>query len=112
MTRAQRRVALNRRTTPFKSSSTTPTTNRPASLADVKVEDFDAIFALNVRARAFHRAGGGASADQEPRFPAPIIHHIPSQMGHFGAARRFVYCASSTPSRSSTRAMAIELAPP
>ena len=45
---ARRAVAAE--ATPFQILVNNAGTNRPAYLADVKVEDFDAIFALNVRA--------------------------------------------------------------
>jgi len=83
--------------------------NRPAYLADVKVEDFDAIFALNVRA-AFFIAQAVALRLIESRLPGSIIN-ISSQMGHVGAARRSVYCASKHAMEGFTKAMAIELAP-
>jgi NAD(P)-dependent dehydrogenase (short-subunit alcohol dehydrogenase family) len=84
-------------------------TNRPAVLMDVKVEDFDAIFALNVRA-AFFMAQAVARRLIEARRPGSIIN-ISSQMGHVGAARRTVYCASKHAMEGFTKAMAIELAP-
>jgi NAD(P)-dependent dehydrogenase (short-subunit alcohol dehydrogenase family) len=83
--------------------------NRPALLADVKVEDFDAIFALNVRA-AFFMAQAVAGRLVEAKLPGSIIN-ISSQMGHVGAARRTVYCASKHAMEGFTKAMAIELAP-
>jgi NAD(P)-dependent dehydrogenase (short-subunit alcohol dehydrogenase family) len=84
-------------------------TNRPAPLVDVKVEDFDAIFALNVRA-AFFMAQAVARRLIEAKRPGSIIN-ISSQMGHVGAARRTVYCASKHAMEGFTKAMAIELAP-
>ena len=84
-------------------------TNRPAHLVDVKIEDFDAIFALNVRA-AFFMAQAVARRLIEARRPGSIIN-ISSQMGHVGAARRSVYCASKHAMEGFTKAMAIELAP-
>ncbi|HVX92011.1 MAG TPA: SDR family NAD(P)-dependent oxidoreductase [Xanthobacteraceae bacterium] len=84
-------------------------TNRPAMLTEVTVEDFDHIFGLNVRAaffvaqavaRRMIAAGRGGS-----------IINISSQMGHVGAARRTVYCASKHAVEGFTKAMAIELAP-
>jgi len=84
-------------------------TNRPAYLMDVKVEDFDAIFALNVRA-AFFMAQAVARRLIEAKRPGSIIN-ISSQMGHVGAARRTVYCASKHAMEGFTKAMAIELAP-
>ena len=83
--------------------------NRPAYLPDVKVEDFDAIFALNVRA-AFFMAQAVALKLIEAKQPGSIINISP-QMGHVGAARRTVYCASKHAMEGFTKAMAIELAP-
>jgi NAD(P)-dependent dehydrogenase (short-subunit alcohol dehydrogenase family) len=84
-------------------------TNRPAMLVDVKVEDFDAIFALNVRA-AFFMAQAVARRLIEAGRAGSIIN-VSSQMGHVGAARRSVYCASKHAMEGFTKAMAIELAP-
>jgi len=83
--------------------------NRPAPLSDVTVEDFDAIFALNVRA-AYFMAQAVALRLVEAKLPGSIIN-ISSQMGHVGAARRTVYCASKHAMEGFTKAMAIELAP-
>lgn len=84
-------------------------TNRPAPLIDVKVEDFDAIMGLNVRA-AFFVAQTLAKRLIDEKLPGSIIN-ISSQMGHVGAARRTVYCASKHAMEGFTKAMAIELAP-
>jgi NAD(P)-dependent dehydrogenase (short-subunit alcohol dehydrogenase family) len=84
-------------------------TNRPAYLMDVTVADFDAIFALNVRA-AFFVAQAVARRLIAAERPGSIIN-ISSQMGHVGAARRTVYCASKHAMEGFTKAMAIELAP-
>ena len=84
-------------------------TNRPAFLIDVKIEDFDAVFALNVRA-AFFVAQAVARRLIEAKRPGSIIN-VSSQMGHVGAARRTVYCASKHAMEGFTKAMAIELAP-
>src|SRR5580693_9803687 len=83
--------------------------NRPANLPDVRVEDFDAIFALNVRA-AFFMAQAVATRLMAAKLPGSIVN-ISSQMGHVGAARRTVYCASKHAMEGFTKAMAIELAP-
>jgi NAD(P)-dependent dehydrogenase (short-subunit alcohol dehydrogenase family) len=83
--------------------------NRPAYLPDVKIEDFDAVFALNVRA-AFFMAQAVALRLVAAKLPGSIIN-ISSQMGHVGAARRTVYCASKHAVEGFTKAMAIELAP-
>jgi len=83
--------------------------NRPAPLSDVTVEDFDAIFGLNVRA-AYFMAQAVALRLVDAKLPGSIIN-ISSQMGHVGAARRTVYCASKHAMEGFTKAMAIELAP-
>ena len=70
---------------PQKQSRPSRGTNRPARLPDVTVEDFDAIFALNVRA-AFFVAQAVALRLIEAKLPGSIIN-ISSQMGHVGAAR-------------------------
>jgi NAD(P)-dependent dehydrogenase (short-subunit alcohol dehydrogenase family) len=84
-------------------------TNRPAPFADVTVEDFDAIFLLNVRAAYFVAQAAARRLIAAKR--AGSIVNISSQMGHVGAARRSVYCASKHAMEGFTKAMAIELAP-
>ena len=92
-----------------KSWSTMPAATGPSYLLDVKVEDFDFILALNVRA-AYFMAQAVARRLIEAKLPGSIIN-ISSQMGHVGAARRTVYCASKHAMEGFTKAMAIELAP-
>jgi NAD(P)-dependent dehydrogenase (short-subunit alcohol dehydrogenase family) len=84
-------------------------TNRPASFVDVKVEDFDFVFSLNVRA-AYFVAQAVARRLVEAKRPGSIIN-ISSQMGHVGGPTRTVYCASKHAMEGFTKAMAIELAP-
>jgi NAD(P)-dependent dehydrogenase (short-subunit alcohol dehydrogenase family) len=84
-------------------------TNRPKLLMDVTVDDFDAIMGLNVRA-AYFVAQAVARRLIEAKQPGSIVN-ISSQMGHVGAARRTVYCASKHAMEGFTKAMAIELAP-
>jgi NAD(P)-dependent dehydrogenase (short-subunit alcohol dehydrogenase family) len=84
-------------------------TNRPAYLPDVTIEDYDLIMGLNVRA-AFFMAQAVALKLIDAKLPGSIIN-ISSQMGHVGAARRTVYCASKHAMEGLTKAMAIELAP-
>ena len=83
--------------------------NRPKMLPDVTVDDFDTIMGLNVRA-AFFVAQTIATRLLNARLRGSIIN-ISSQMGHVGAARRTVYCASKHAMEGFTKAMAIELAP-
>ena len=84
-------------------------TNRPAPFVDVRIEDFDAVMDLNVRA-AFFVAQAVARRLIEAERAGSIIN-ISSQMGHVGSARRTVYCGSKHALEGFTKAMAIELAP-
>ena len=84
-------------------------TNRPAPLVEVTEADFDAIFALNVRA-AFFVAQAVVSGLIAAGRPGSIIN-MSSQMGHVGSARRTVYCASKHAVEGFTRAMAVGLGP-
>ena len=80
--------------------------NRPAYLPDVTIEDFDAIFALNVRA-AFFTAHAVALRLIAAKLPGSIIN----VSSHVGAARRSVYCASKHAVEGFTKAMAIDGSP-
>ncbi len=102
------RQALNERM-PYRILVNNAGMNRPAMLPDVTVADFDAIMNLNVRA-AFFVAQAVATRLLDEKLPGSIIN-ISSQMGHVGAARRTVYCASKHAMEGFTKAMAIELAP-
>ena len=84
-------------------------TNRPAPFVDVKIEDFDFVFSLNVRA-AYFVAQAVARRLIEARKPGSIIN-MSSQMGHVGGPTRTVYCATKHAMEGFTKAMAIELAP-
>lgn len=84
-------------------------TNRPAPFAEVKVEDFDLVFGINVRA-AFFAAQAVARGLIDAGRPGSIIH-ISSQLGHVGAAGRSVYCASKHAIEGLMKSMAVELAP-
>ncbi len=83
-------------------------TNKPAPFIDVKVEDFDFVFSLNVRA-AYFVAQAVARKLVEARKPGSIIN-MSSQMGHVGGSTRTVYCATKHAMEGFTKAMAIELA--
>jgi len=84
-------------------------TNRPANFVDVKVEDFDWVLRLNLRA-TFFVAQAVARRLIEAERPGSIIN-TSSQMGHVGAARRSVYCATKHAVEGFTKSMAVELAP-
>jgi NAD(P)-dependent dehydrogenase (short-subunit alcohol dehydrogenase family) len=83
-------------------------TNRPAPFIDVKSEDFDFVFSLNVRA-AYFVAQAVARRLVEARRGGSIIN-MSSQMGHVGGPTRTVYCATKHAMEGFTKAMAIELA--
>jgi NAD(P)-dependent dehydrogenase (short-subunit alcohol dehydrogenase family) len=83
-------------------------TNRPAPFVDVKIEDFDFVFELNVRA-AYFVAQAVARKLIEAGKPGSIIN-MSSQMGHVGGPTRTVYCATKHAMEGFTKAMAIELA--
>jgi NAD(P)-dependent dehydrogenase (short-subunit alcohol dehydrogenase family) len=83
-------------------------TNRPAPFPDVKVEDFDFIMSLNVRA-AYFVAQAVARKLIHAGKPGSIVN-MSSQMGHVGGATRTVYCASKHAMEGFTKAMAIDLA--
>ena len=84
-------------------------TNRPAPFLEVKVEDFDHVMGLNVRA-AYFVAQAVAQRLVSARQPGAIVN-VSSQMGHVGSPRRTVYCATKHAMEGFTKAMAIELAP-
>jgi NAD(P)-dependent dehydrogenase (short-subunit alcohol dehydrogenase family) len=84
-------------------------TNRPAPFVDVKVEDFDFVLSLNVRA-AFFVSQAVSRRLVETGRPGSIIN-VSSQMGHVGGPNRTVYCATKHAMEGFTKAMAIELAP-
>lgn len=84
-------------------------TNVPEPFLDVAESSLDALLAVNVKgtflaaqaaARRMVAAGAGGA-----------IVNVSSQMGHVGAARRSVYCATKHAVEGLTKALAIELAP-
>jgi len=84
-------------------------TNRPKPFLEVTVDDFDAVLDLNLRA-AFFVAQAVARGMVEAGRGGSIIN-MSSQMGHVGAARRTIYCASKHALEGLTKAMAVDLAP-
>jgi NAD(P)-dependent dehydrogenase (short-subunit alcohol dehydrogenase family) len=84
-------------------------TNRTDRFLDVKMEDFDAVLSLNLRA-GFFVAQAVAHKLAAAGEPGSIIN-VSSQMGLVGAARRSVYCASKWALEGMTRAIAVDLAP-
>jgi NAD(P)-dependent dehydrogenase (short-subunit alcohol dehydrogenase family) len=81
--------------------------NAPQPLDEVDLGTADRLWALNVR------AGLHAAQEAVRRMPPDggAIVFISSQMGHVGAPRRSVYCATKHAVEGMTRALAVELAP-
>jgi NAD(P)-dependent dehydrogenase (short-subunit alcohol dehydrogenase family) len=81
--------------------------NVPQALDEVDLDAADRLWALNVR------AGLHAAREAVRRMPAEggAVVFVSSQMGHVGAARRSVYCATKHAVEGMTRALAVELAP-
>ena len=84
-------------------------TNVPEPFLDVAESSLEALLAVNVKgtflaaqaaARRMVAAGAGGA-----------IVNVSSQMGHVGAPRRSVYCATKHAVEGLTKALAIELAP-
>jgi NAD(P)-dependent dehydrogenase (short-subunit alcohol dehydrogenase family) len=84
-------------------------TNVPEPFLDVAESSLDALLAANVKgtflatqaaARRMVASGNGGA-----------IVNVSSQMGHVGAPRRSVYCATKHAVEGLTKALAIELAP-
>lgn len=94
---------------PFDTLVNNAGTNRPAPFMQVSEADYDVIMGLNVRA-AFFVAQAVTRRQIEAGVAGSIIH-MSSQMGHVGAARRTVYCASKHALEGLTKAMAIDLGP-
>lgn len=84
-------------------------TNRPKTMADTTVEDYDAIMELNVRAAYFvaQAVTDGLLAAGKPG----AVLNVSSQMGHVGGPNRTVYCSSKWALEGMTKAMALEFAP-
>ena len=84
-------------------------TARHAPFLEAEPEDFDAVFALNVRA-AFFAAQAVARGMAHAGLRGSIIN-ISSQMGLVGGPRRSVYAATKHALEGMTKAAAIELGP-
>jgi NAD(P)-dependent dehydrogenase (short-subunit alcohol dehydrogenase family) len=84
-------------------------TNRPEPFEEVEEETYDRLFAVNVRASFF--ATQRAVRRMRARGCGGAIVSLSSQMGHVGAERRTVYCATKHALEGLTKALAVELAP-
>ena len=81
--------------------------NVPQDFLDVDLATADRLWALNVRA-GLHLSQ--LAVRRMPRDGGVVIF-LSSQMGHVGAPRRTVYCATKHAVEGLTKAMAVELAP-
>jgi len=84
-------------------------TNRAKPMAEVTEEDFDAVFALNVR--ALYVVTQAVTGRMLAAGTGGSIINISSQMGHVGGPNRTLYCGSKHAVEGITKALAIELAP-
>ena len=82
-------------------------TNRPKNLVDVKNEDIDAVFDLNIKA-SFYVTRKVTQQLLAAKLPGSIIN-ISSQMGVVGSPRRTLYCASKHALEGMTKSLAWEL---
>lgn len=84
-------------------------TNVPEPFLEVSEENLDRVLAVNVKG-VFLVAQSAARRMVEHGEGGSIIN-VSSQMGHVGAPRRTVYCATKHAVEGLTKAMAVELAP-
>jgi NAD(P)-dependent dehydrogenase (short-subunit alcohol dehydrogenase family) len=83
-------------------------TNRPQPFTEVDEATYDLLFDLNVRSGYF--LAQEVTRRMQAASKAGCIVFISSQMGHVGAARRTVYCATKHAVEGLVKAMAVELA--
>jgi NAD(P)-dependent dehydrogenase (short-subunit alcohol dehydrogenase family) len=81
--------------------------NVPQALDEIDLDTADRLWAVNVR------SGLHAAREAVARMPATggSVVFVSSQMGHVGAPRRSVYCATKHAVEGMTKALAVELAP-
>lgn len=84
-------------------------TNRPKPMQDVSEADFDAVLDLNVKSAFFVAQACVRKMLSEGETGSLI--HIGSQMGHVGAPKRSLYCASKWALEGLSKAIALDLAP-
>ncbi|MEO1091889.1 MAG: SDR family NAD(P)-dependent oxidoreductase [Pseudomonadota bacterium] len=84
-------------------------TARPATFADVTLDDFDAVMAVNLRGAFF--CAQAVARQMIDRGTKGSIVNLSSQLGHVGAQDRSVYTASKFAIEGLTKSMAIDLAP-
>lgn len=83
--------------------------NQPEPFADVTPGTFERLWRLNVQSVYFASQAVARHLTDTRR--SGVIINVSSQMGHVGAARRTVYCATKHAVEGITKALAVELAP-
>jgi NAD(P)-dependent dehydrogenase (short-subunit alcohol dehydrogenase family) len=83
--------------------------NRPGAAVDYPTADWDALFAVNVRATFLACRAAGASLLARGR-PGSLVT-VSSQMGSVGYPGRAAYCATKHAVEGLTKALAVEWAP-
>ena len=83
-------------------------TNRPKPMMDVREEDFDAVYDLNVRSAFF--VAQACVRQMIAKEAAGSLIHVGSQMGHVGGANRSLYCGSKWALEGMNKAFALDLA--
>ncbi len=84
-------------------------TNVPEPFLEVSEKSLDEMLAVNVK--GVFLVAQAAARNMVERGESGSIVNISSQMGHVGAPRRTVYCATKHAVEGLTKAMAVELAP-
>jgi NAD(P)-dependent dehydrogenase (short-subunit alcohol dehydrogenase family) len=84
-------------------------TNVPEPFLEVSEDNLDRMLAVNVK--GVFLVAQAAARRMVKRGEGGSIINISSQMGHVGAPRRTVYCATKHAVEGLTKAMAVELAP-
>jgi NAD(P)-dependent dehydrogenase (short-subunit alcohol dehydrogenase family) len=84
-------------------------TNRPQPFVEVDEQTHDLLLEVNLRSGFFLAQAVVRGMLESGR--AGCIAFVSSQMGHVGAARRTVYCASKHAVEGLVKALAVELAP-
>jgi NAD(P)-dependent dehydrogenase (short-subunit alcohol dehydrogenase family) len=83
--------------------------NQPEPLLDVTPETFERLWRLNVQSVYF--ASQAAAQHMIAQGRPGVIVNVSSQMGHVGAPRRSVYCATKHAVEGLTQALGAELGP-
>ena len=82
--------------------------NRPRSMLDVSIVDYDAVLDLNLKSAFFVSQACARKMIHEGI--AGSLIHVGSQMGHVGGANRALYCASKWGMEGMSKAFALDLA--